>query len=67
MEHLKQGNAAFRYSVSSRGFLYHLQAFESNLTSDLFLLGLSEDLSVHDGGCGDASCHRIDLEEPAHS
>lgn len=53
--------------VLQRFFSYHQQAVKSNLTSDVFLLGLSEDLSVHDGCGGDASCHRVDLEEPAQS
>lgn len=35
--------------------------------SDLFSLGLGKDLTVHDGRCGDASCHRINLEQAAHA
>lgn len=37
------------------------------LTTDLLLLGLSKDLSVHDGCCGDASCHWVDLEQSTHA
>ena len=33
----------------------------------LFSLGLGKDFTVHDGGCGDASCHRVNLEQAAHT
>lgn len=36
-------------------------------TTDLFSLGLGKDLTVHDGGRGDASCHRVDFEQAAHT
>lgn len=36
-------------------------------TTDLFSLGLGKDLTVHDGRCGDASRHRVDLEQAAHA
>lgn len=36
-------------------------------TTDLFSLGLGKDLPVHDGCCGDAPCHRVDLEQAAHA
>ncbi len=36
-------------------------------TTDLFSLGLGEDFTVHDGCCGDAPCHRVDLKQAAHA
>lgn len=36
-------------------------------TTDLFSLGLGEDLAVHDGCRGDAPCHRVNLEQATHA
>lgn len=37
------------------------------VNTDPFSLGLGKYLSVHDGRCGDASCHWVDLEQSTHA
>lgn len=65
MQHLK----LFSGKVDIRPQSLCMQNILSEIysTTDLLSLGLGKDLAVHDGCCGDASCHRVNLEQAAHA
>lgn len=58
---------AFRHSGTFTPIFISLSLYYIYLTTNLCLLGLSKDFPVHNGCGGDASCHRVDLEEATHS